>query len=179
MWLEAAAELLMPKSDSEDIERAALARPSKNLAVPFGRPGGFAQRLNESGWLPDEVVAGGLLAQGKTPSALSIVTGAALIDVLKPRRAKALPREFVLAVSAERVTAFPLSARSDGDEVETVVVYIKPGELGSWPREQVRLGEAPGGKPEDGVLELPGLEPFPVTWGNNPSTLELVERLAR
>ena len=180
MWLEVAADLLMPKRDNEDIERAALARPSeKKLAVPFGRPGAFAQRLNESGWLADEVVAGGVLAQGKTPSMLAMVTGAALVDVLRPRASKALPREFVLAVSAERVTAFALSAFSEGDETETVVVYIKPGELGSWARAAVRLGEAPNGKAEDGVLELPGLEPMPVTWGNNPSTSELVKLLGR
>src|SRR5215216_7512604 len=71
---------------------------------PFslGCRGAFTRGVNESGWLADEVVAAGVLRQGKAPSLAALVTGAALVDVLRPRPSKSLPREFALAVTADR-----------------------------------------------------------------------------
>ena len=180
MWLEVAADLLMPKRDNEDIERAALARPSeKKLAVPFGRPGAFAQRLNESR-LADEVVAGGVLAQGKTPSMLAMVTGAALV-----RRSPA-PR---LQGTPARVRACRDLRAGDRLRAERLFGGRRDRDCGGvhqarrarivGPSGGPSRGGAPTGKAEDGVLELPGLEPMPVTWGNNSSTCELVKLLGR
>jgi hypothetical protein len=45
-------------------------------------------RLNQSGWLADEVLAAGALRQSKQRSLLALVTGVALIEVLRPRRSK-------------------------------------------------------------------------------------------
>lgn len=50
----------------------------------------------------EEVIAAGQLKQGRTPSMAAMVTGAALFEVLRPRRSKSLPKGFALAVTANR-----------------------------------------------------------------------------
>jgi len=51
-------------------------------------PRALTLRLNQSGWLADEVLAAGALRQSKQRSLLALVTGVALIEVLRPRRSK-------------------------------------------------------------------------------------------
>ena len=85
-----------------------------DLAVGTGAPGPLKHALNRSGWLDDEVVAAGQLRQVRAPSMASMITGTALIELARPRRSKALPRHFVLAVTTERVVAFKaLAGASD------------------------------------------------------------------
>jgi hypothetical protein len=147
-----------------------------SIIVDFG-PGAVARRLNESGWLSDEVIAAGALRQGKAPSLLTAVTGLVLIELAR-RRSKSLPREFVLAATAERVVAFAMSA--EGTDGTTTVVKIRRGELSSWPRELVRLLELTDGLFTRGAtLELAGVERFPVTSDGDDSTSELFELLSR
>jgi hypothetical protein len=147
-----------------------------SIEVHFG-PGAVARRLNESGWLPDEVIAAGALRQGKAPSLLTAVTGLTLIELAR-RRSKSLPREFVLAATAERVVAFAMSAEGGGET--WTVIKIKRGELGSWPRELVRLIDLSKGLFTRGAtLALAGVERFPVTSDGDDSTNELVELLSR
>src|SRR4051794_37706204 len=52
--------------------------------------------------LGEEVIAVSALSQGKPPSILSMVTGAALIGLVRPRASKALPKRFLLAVTPDR-----------------------------------------------------------------------------
>ena len=148
---------------------------ARTLAVQFGRPGAFARRLNESGWLADEVVAAGLLRQGTPPSLLKAVTGAVLIDMAR-RRSKSLPREFVLAATPTRVVAFAMTAL--GTDTSTPVIMIKRGECGCWPRELVRLTDPTQGLLTHGaLLELPG-ERIPVVSDGDDCTNELIELLS-
>jgi hypothetical protein len=124
------------------------------------------------------VIAAGLLRQGKAPSVIGLVTGLALIQVLRPRSSKSLPREFVLAATADRVVAFAMSPLREGDGTTDTVVWIKPDERGSWPRELVRVIDPPtGGKRRDATLELGGVERIPVSSDGDDSTTELVELL--
>jgi hypothetical protein len=179
MWWELAIDVLWPSRRARSVERSADSN-SRTLRVEFGIPGAFKRRLNESGWLADEVIAAGMLEQGKPHSLLALVTGTALIEVARARRCKSLPREFVLAVTAERVVAFAMSPLKEGDGDTVVAGKIKPGERGSWPRGSVRLIDLHTRAGTRGAtLELAGVEPFPVTCDGNPSTDELVERLGR
>jgi hypothetical protein len=175
------ADVLWPSNGSGSLEQV-LGKKTKpdELRVELSAPGALKQRLNESGWLADEVVAADLVCQGKPLSLLGMITGYALIEVVRPRRVKSLPRQFVLAVTADRVVAFALSPRSEGGEGTVSVVWIKRDECGSWPCEQVRLldprtrGISKGGK-----LELAGQQRLPVTWEGDDDIEELIELLGR
>ena len=142
-------------------------------------PDAIKNALVETGWLAEPVVAAGDLRQGKEPSLASMVTGTALIEVVRPRRSKAVPRHFALAVTAERVVAF--GAVGGGEEDGPYEVWVRPGERGSWPRESVRLVDtSTGGKSWGGTLVL-GMEHVPVFRpgsDTDPSTNELIELLA-
>lgn len=171
MW-DVVIDVLAPTGGAGSLERNG---DSSTIAVPFGVPGAFARRLNESGWLAEEVIAAGSLRQGKPPSLLGTVTGLALIEIAR-RRSKTLPREFVLAATDDRIVAFAMSAEGEGT---TPVVNIKRGERGSWPRELVRLIDLSKGLfTTGGTLELAG-ERFPVTSDGDDSTNELIQLLAR
>jgi hypothetical protein len=150
------------------------------ISLESWRAGAIKRALNESGWLDDDVVAAGQLRQGKAPSMLAIFTGLALIELLRPRRSKSLPRQFVLAVTADRVVAF--EAKGGGDSESNYETRIKPGQRGSWSRDLVRLIDLPNGSGSWGAtLELAG-ERIPVARPNlngDPSTDELLETLGR
>ena len=181
MWLDLVIDVFMPTGREKPMEqRVAAATDARTLGVDLWTPGSFKSRLNASGWLADEVVAAGALRQGKPPSMISMVTGAALVEVVRPRRTKSLPREIALAVTTDRVVAFAMSAWSEGDEFTDYVVKIKRGEVGSWPLGSARLSDradAAGWK--GGTLQLGDLDPFPVTWNSDPSSDELVELISR
>jgi hypothetical protein len=187
MWLEVVIDVLWPGKGPKALEASAErfidGRNSGTLAVECWAPGAFKRRLNQSGWLEDEVIAAGWLEQGRTHSMFALLTGLALIQVVRRRRATSLPREFVLAVTADRVVALGLSPWKEGDGHggdRVSVLKIKPGERGSWARGPVRLTdlhERVGTK--GATLQLPGEEPFPVTYGGDPSTDELIEHLHR
>ena len=151
-----------------------------DLAVGTGAPGALKHALNRSGWLDDEVVAAGRLRQGRAPSMASMIIGTALIELARPRRSKALPRHFVLAVTTERVVAFKALA-GVSDETGAYVVRIHRGEQGSWPRGSVRLTDLPEGAQSKGAtLEIAGSDGLPVSRPNlegDPDTDELLELL--
>jgi hypothetical protein len=172
--------LLLPFGRSKPVEPTVVGPGASEIRVDLGVPGAFTQRLNQSGWLDDEVLAAGLLRQGKTLSVLGILTGLALIEVLRPRRSKFLPREFVLAVTADRVVAFALTSWSEGDASgTTVAVKIKRGERGSWPRELVRLTDrASSPVSTGGILELGGVERLPVMAEDADELLEVLSAIA-
>jgi hypothetical protein len=149
------------------------------LSVAAAAPGGIKQALNQSGWLPDEVLAAGHLRQGKAPTLAAMITGTALIELAKPRRSKALPRQFVLAMTADRIVAF--KAYGGGGDEGPYMVRIKPGQYGSWPRASVRLVDLPDGAHSNGAtLELAGSERFDVSRPNldgDRNTDELIDLL--
>jgi predicted protein tyrosine phosphatase len=128
----------------------------------------------------EEVLAAGQFRQGHKPSTLALVTGAALIEVLRPRRSKSLPRRFALAVTSSRVVAFSCLGVADDEYGESYRVVVRGEERGSWPREAVSisgLGD-PGG--EEGTLHLGG-EAVPVCRARanaDPETDALVELIA-
>src|SRR6266576_4128872 len=85
----------------------------------------------------EEVLAAGQLRQGRVPSMLAMVTGTALVEVLRPRRSKALPKTFTLAVTPSRVVAFACVGVSDDEYGEKYHVVLREKERGSWLREAV------------------------------------------
>jgi hypothetical protein len=141
-------------------------------------PGAIKRALNESGWIDGEVLAAGDLRQGKKPSLVSMLTGTALIEVLRPRRSKSLPRHFVLAATRDRVVAFKTLGTSDDDLSDVYELWVRADEFASWPREAVRLVDlAQGADSTAATLELDGVDRVPVYGPNDPSTGELLELL--
>ena len=178
MW-ELIVDLFWPSREMKSIEGIAERAASGTLPIEFELPDAFKRGLNESGWLADEVVAAGLVTQGKTQSLFRLITGLALLEVLRPRRSKSLPREFALAVTGDRVIAFATRLWKEGDGETVRVVKIKHEQRGSWPRRSVRVIDASRGRVSNGgTLDLSGEERFPFTWGGDPSSDELVALLA-
>ena len=155
-------------------------RSSKIEVVP-GSLGAIKQAINASGWLDDEVIAAGELRQGKPTTLAGVVTGAAIVELLRPRRSRSLPGHFVLAATADRIVAFKASGAGGGDDVP-YEIRITPGERGSWPRGSVRMVGLPdGGRSKGGTLELAGTERLPFARAGvdrDPDTDELIDLLA-
>ena len=181
---EVAADLLLP-NPGPDLGRIFDKRNPDLLRVPLAESGAFKSRLNQSGWFDEEVVAGGLLTQGKAQSLLSMFTGWALVELARGRRCKSLPREFCVAVTPSRVVALAMSPWSEGsgaDVATDVVVKVKREEVGSWPRGTLRVDlddrRLKSGV-KGGTLDLAALEQVPVNWGAGSDTEEVIELLAR
>lgn len=104
--------------------------------------------------LGEEVIAVASLSQGKPPSMLSMITGTALIGLLKPRASKALPKRFLLAVTADRVVALRGTEISDEDGNSTGAAIR--GEIASWPRGEVSAVPASTEESKGGTLQIPG-----------------------
>jgi hypothetical protein len=100
----------------------------------------------------EEVLAAGQLRQGRKPSMTAMMTGTALFEVMRPRRSKAVPRHFVLALTPTRAVAFPCIGVSDDEDGTNFHVVVRGKERGSWPREAVSFS----GEPLDGTLHLAG-----------------------
>jgi hypothetical protein len=173
-------ELFWPTGSGKLASRILKRADRNRLVVESWRAAAIKRALNESGWLGDEAIAAGQLRQGNAPSVVAMVTGWALIQMLRPRRSKSLPSQFLLAVTTERVIAF--EASGGGDAESNYETRIEPGEVGSWPRDLVRLIDLPkGSKSRGGTLDLAG-EQIPVSRANlntDPSTDELMELLGR
>jgi hypothetical protein len=129
----------------------------------------------------EEVLAAGELRQGHELSVASMITGTAVVSLLRPRGFKALPKQFVLAVTPTRVVAFKGVGVGDefGDEYG---VIVRGEEQGSWPRDEVRIEGSPDVRlPDGGNLVVAG-ERVPVIRLNvrgDRETDELIERLSR
>jgi hypothetical protein len=178
-----AADVLLPDA-SPDLDRLFDRKNHDQLRVPTAEPDAFRRRLNASGWFDGEVLAGGVLTQGKAQSLASMMTGWALVELAKRKRCKSLPREFCVTVTANSVIALPLnpwSESSGGDVATDVVVRVKPERVGSWKRGEIRV--EPDGRSlktgyRGGTLHLAGGESVPVTWQTGADTDRLVELLA-
>jgi hypothetical protein len=99
--------------------------------------GALPAAFNHSGRLAEPVLAAGQLRQGRTPSMLAMATGWALVGLVRGRTSKALPRHFVLAVTATEVVAY--KATGGGSEGEPYAVSVREAVAGRWPREQVAM----------------------------------------
>jgi len=91
-----AADTLLPDA-SPDLDSLFDRKNPDQLRVPVAEPQSFKRRLNLTGWFDEEIVAGGVITQGKAQSLKSMMTGWALVELAKSRRCKSLPREFCLA----------------------------------------------------------------------------------
>jgi hypothetical protein len=183
MWQEVgevAVDLLLP-NPGPDVDGIFDKKDPDQLRVRLIEPDGFKTRLNQSGWFDDEVVAAGMLTQGKAQSLLSMLTGWALVEMVRGQRCKSLSRDICVAVTADRVVVLEVSAWAEGDETTDVIVKVKRGERGSWSRGSVRIDlddrELKSGV-KGGTLDLAGAERFPVNW-EGPSIGGLIELLAR
>jgi hypothetical protein len=174
MAWDVAAEVLLPKPGIDKVLPGFRQSDRESLWVRYAESGAFTDGLNATGWFDDEVVAAGMVTQGKAQSLLAMVTGWALVELARGRRCKALPREFVLAVTGDRIVALAVSPWKEGDGESVIAVRVKREERGSWPLASVRIDRGLMG----GTLSLPGLDPFLVSWDAEPDTQEIVELLS-
>ncbi len=137
--------------------------------------------IEDAGWLEEEVLAAGQLRQGKAPSMVAMITGYALVEVLRPRRSKLLPRHFVMAVTPTEVVAWKATGGSSEDASTVYAVNIREEVAARFPRESVSLTDIPEGeKSKGGIMTING-ESFPVARPNlngDPNTDELIAVLS-
>lgn len=152
------------------------------LKLPTRTDGVIKLALNDSGWLEEEVIAAGQLRQGKAPSMLAMIVGWALVEVLRPRRSKLLPRHFVMAVTPSEVVAFKATGGRGEDAGSVYTVNVREGIAARFPRDAVSLADLPeGDRSKGGIMTVNG-ESFPVARPNlngDPNTDELIAVLAR
>jgi len=175
---EVAADLLLP-NPGPDLDRIFDKKNPDRLRVRLMEKDAFKHRLNQSGWFGDEIVAAGMLTQGRAQSLLSLVTGWALVEMVRGRRCKALSRDFCVAITADRVVALAISSMAEGGEGADVIVKVERGERGSWSRDSVRVdrdGRNLKGGQKGGTLDLPGLGAFPVNWEGEEELVSLLSR---
>lgn len=145
-------------------------------------PTAIKDALNASGWLDEPVLAAGQLRQGKKPSMMGMILGYALIEVLRPRRSKKLPRHFVLAITPTRLVAYKAAGGSGEDSDSPYTMHVREAEVASFPLGAVALTDLPEGSSSKGaIMEIDG-ERFPVSRPNlngEPSTDELIDLLER
>jgi hypothetical protein len=166
------------RSEDSGTELLGKMMPERLYIPETDTPGAIKNALNERGWVDGHVIAAGDLRQGKEPSLVSMLTGTALVEVLRPRRSKSLPRHFVLALTCDRIVAFKALGTGD-DEAGVYELWVRPDEFTSWPREAVRLLDVKRGRTSSAAtLELNGVERTPVLAPNDdPSSSELLELL--
>lgn len=130
--------------------------------------------------LGTDVIAAGELRQGKAPAADAVASFGTLFEVLRPRRSKALPKRFTLAVTEDRVAAIKsnsVGTMENGD----YRVFLRGGEQGSWPRSEVFIEATDGSDSIGGILHVGG-EAVPVfrpLIGGDEETDALFALLAR
>ena len=179
MAWDVAVEVLLPKRGVESIQPVFRQSDRDSLWVRYAEPGAFRDGLNAMGWFDDEVVAAGMVTQGRAQSLVAMVTGWALVERARGGRCKPLPREFVLAVTGNRIVALEVSPWKEGDGESVIAVRVKRDERGSWPLGSAQVELAADRKLMGGTLYLPGLDGFPLSWDGDPDTEELVELLVR
>jgi hypothetical protein len=145
------------------MDRVPGARDSACMVTATARPTSIGGYINAMGWLDEPVIAAGELRQGKAPSILGMLIGTALIEILRPRRSKLLPRHFVLAVTDTRIVAF--KAWGGGGDGE-YAIGIRPGVRASFARDDVELSDLPNGSESKGATMSVRGEQFPVSRPN-------------
>jgi hypothetical protein len=150
------------------------------IKVKSESPDAIRAAMAESGWVDDEVVAAGQLRQGKAPSMAAMMTGAALVEILRPKRSKLLPRHFILVATPTEVLVFKASGGSP-DKGGPYEIRIREGIESRFPRSDVRLTDLEDGASSKGGTLTVGGESMPVARPNlsgDPSTDELFRLLS-
>jgi hypothetical protein len=128
------------------------------LKITVHGAGDFRDAL-ATGWGVADVEAACLVRQGHAPSMASAMLGVGVLKLFAPKKAKELPRKFVLAVTPDRVVAYDAGSHSRGEGAsQTMHVTIEPGEIASWSRGEVSMRADEGGMNQNATLVLAGKE---------------------
>jgi hypothetical protein len=148
------------------------------VRVCMAEPDAMTDALNATGIAPGTIAAGHL-RQGHQPSMLAMVTGTAVIEVLR-KRIKALPRSFVLAVTPVEVVAFKGVASGQQDVADDLHVDVSPEPAARWPRDDVGIEDFDDADCVNLTLRL-GVDRYPVSRRNpgfDPNTVGMLAELA-
>jgi hypothetical protein len=131
---------------------------TEKLKITVGGANDFRDAL-ATGWGLSDVDAACLIRQGHSPSMASAMVGIGVLKLLSPKKAKDLPRKFVLAARADRVIAFNADSHSRGESPHSVMhVTIEPGEIAGWSRTEVSMRADKAGMNQNATLILAGTE---------------------
>ena len=131
---------------------------AEKLKITVDGAGDFRDAL-ATGWGLSDVEAASLVRQAHSPSMASAMVGIGVLKLFAPKKAKELPRKFVLAATPDRVIAFDASSHSRGESPNDVMhVTIAPGEIASWARGEVSMRADEGGMNQNATLMLAGNE---------------------
>jgi hypothetical protein len=145
------------------MDRTALGGDSSWMSNATARPSSIGAYITSMGWLDEPVVAAGQLRQGRPPTIAGLITGYALVEILRPRRSKLLPRNFVLAVTGTQIVAFKAWCGGEGTEH---TIGIRPGVRSSFARDEVQLTDLRDGSESKGATMCVRGERFPVARPN-------------
>jgi hypothetical protein len=123
------------------------------LNFDVGDEDSIAAQLTAARWAGGPVEAASMVRQGHSPSMASAAIGIGLFKLLSRKGAKDLPRTFVLAVAGDRVVAWDAAGKGEKDS-NRYTLTIKPGEIGSWPRDQVSMAPAKKGITSNATCSL-------------------------
>ena len=152
---------------------------TEKLKITVGDANDFRDAL-ATGWGFSDVDAACLIRQGHSPSMAAAMIGIGVLKLLSPKKAKDLPRKFVLAATADRVMAFGADSHSRGESPHSVMhVTIEPGEIASWSRTDVSMRADKAGMNQNATLILAGNEvPCTVPDGDaEDAFLDLIAKL--
>ena len=148
MAWDVAVEVLLPRPGMERRCRASFRQSDREpLWVRYAERGGIEGRPQRDGLVRER---GRRRRDGHSGEAAVAARdghrlGARRAGARPPRRA--LPREFVLAVTGDRILALAVSPWKEGDGESVIAVRVKRDERGSWPLASVRIdGPEAGGR---------------------------------
>jgi hypothetical protein len=99
-------------------------------------PGAIPALVAAQGDIPEPILAAGELRQGVKPSRLALLSGAALVELWRPRRSKTLPRRFALVVTEQRVLVYKSWGGGEGDDY---TLHLRGGIVAAFPRAAVSV----------------------------------------
>jgi hypothetical protein len=131
------------------------------IKVRTTRANSYRNGINEAGWIDGHILAAGYLRQGTVPSKWA-GNWPGMINLLRPRRSKKLPREFLLALTGTEVLVFKVTGVGGSEAAAFSWIKILEGVAFRCPIESVSISDLPEGEKSRGAtLTIEG-ESFPV-----------------
>jgi hypothetical protein len=152
---------------------------SAGVKVRTTRPNTYRNGINEAGWVDGHVLAAAYLHQGTVPSRWG-GNWPGISNSVRPRPAKKLPREFLLALTGTEVLAFKVTGVGGQEAAAKSWIKILEGVVFRCPIESVSISDLREDERRGATLTIEG-ESFPVIQAlreGDPNTEPLFAMLA-
>src|SRR5688500_465820 len=118
---------------------------ARGAKVRTTRANSYRNGINEAGWIDDHILAAGYLRQGTVPSKWA-GNWPGMINLLRPRRSKKLPREFLLAATGTELLAFKVTQVAHQEGAAYSWLKILEGVAFRCPIESVSISDLEEGE---------------------------------